>query len=45
MRFSTKKKNPVVFRVIKKTVKEGGGEDYVENLIKIQKPHPIHKIK
>lgn len=44
MRFSTKK-HPMVFRVIKKTVKEGRGEDYVENLIKIQKTHPIYKIK
>lgn len=43
MRFS-KKQSPVVFRVIKKTVKEGGGEDYVENLIKILKPHPLYKI-
>lgn len=39
------KQRPVVFRVIKKTVKEGGEEDYVENLIKILKPYPICKIQ
>lgn len=39
------KQHPVVFRVIKKTVKESGGEDFLENLIKILKPHSICKVQ